>query len=181
MLLTEGKFDQVKNIITESLPKIYGSWWFSNVTMNDFKVAYGGHQFKMLVDCGNAVVPNFRGLPEKYRYAFDQRLSYNLFYSLQPLLRLTLPTTHNEMGKKVEQVLNDPGEIVELDDQESEEDPDFAVEPPKRKTKKEFSQRKRSRKRPIRSPSPITSRSEHSDDSSLSQSYYAEEIVDEFD
>ena len=48
-------------------PKSYGAWWFSQVQMNDFKVAFGGHHMKMLMDCENMVIPNFKGLPENYR------------------------------------------------------------------------------------------------------------------
>ena len=51
--------------------KSYGAWWFLNVSQNDFKLAYNGHEFKMLVDCQNVAIPRFKGLPDKYRLVLN--------------------------------------------------------------------------------------------------------------
>ena len=67
MLGSDGKFDKVQTTITDMFPKSYGSWWFSQVEMNDFKVAFAGHEMQMLLDNENMVVPRFKGLPDKYR------------------------------------------------------------------------------------------------------------------
>ena len=67
MLATDGKFEKVKTVITEALPKSHGAWWFLNIAQNDFKLAFNGHEMETLVDCHNMVVPKFKGLPNTYR------------------------------------------------------------------------------------------------------------------
>ena len=67
LITCDGRFESVKTIITEILPKSYGSWWFLNVTQNDFKLAFNGHQFKSFIDCENVAIPRLKGLPDKYR------------------------------------------------------------------------------------------------------------------
>ena len=68
MLQSDGSFEKVKTAVTDMFPKSYGSWWYSQVEMNDFKLAFNGHHLQMLVEGDNLVVPKFEGLPEKYRY-----------------------------------------------------------------------------------------------------------------
>ena len=67
LLTCDGKFESIKTVITELLPKSYGSWWFLNVAQQDFKLAFNGHQLKTFVDCDNMAIPRFKSLPEKYR------------------------------------------------------------------------------------------------------------------
>ena len=79
------------------------------MAMNDFKLAFNGHQMRSLIDCENMVVPRFKGLPDKYRYFMIIFFGfYNPNQKLKLILRISLSTPNNEMGRKVAQTLNLP-------------------------------------------------------------------------